>query len=156
MSRKARNNPQADSNVSACRLYKTRLIWAAAALAQFALMVYIALFVTQPFVRGHLGDVIVVTFIFCAVRAVFPNKPRLLALYVFLFACFVEFTQYINLLELLGLAHITWLRVVVGVTFDWGDILCYAIGCAIMGLGEFLYAHHIKRKPAGETGNPPA
>jgi len=135
---------------------RVRLAWGIAALVQLALMIYIALYVTQPFVRGHLGDVIVVTFIHCAVRAVFPNRPRLLALYVFIFACFVEFTQYINLLELLGLAHITWLRIIVGVTFDWDDILCYAIGCAIMGLGEFLYAHHIKRKPANQISGPPA
>jgi len=135
---------------------RVRLAWGIAAALQFALMVYIALFVTQPFVRGHLGDVIVVTFIHCAVRAVFPKKPRLLALYVFMFACFVEFTQYINLLDILGLAHITWLRVIIGVTFDWGDILCYAIGCAIMGAGEFIYAHYIKRKPASEVGSPPA
>jgi len=134
---------------------KIRLAWGAAALVQFAAMVVIALFVTQPFVRGHLGDVIVVTFIHCAVRAIFPNKPKLLALYVFLFACFVEFTQYIHLLDMLGLAHITWLRVVVGVTFDWGDILCYAIGCAIMGAGEFLYAKRdsIKRQCTSKDGS---
>ena len=138
----ALNQPQAD-NTSACRV-----LYGAIALMSFAAIVYIALFVTQPFVRGHLGDVLVVIPIHCAIRVIWPRRLKLLALYVFIFACLVEFTQYINLLELMGLAHITWLRVVVGVTFDWMDILCYAIGCALIALGEFAYAHYIKRKSA--------
>jgi len=145
----ALNQQQAVNNLTACRL-----LYGAIALVSFAAIVYIALFVTQPFVRGHLGDVLVVIPIHCGIRVIWPRKPRLLPLYVFLFACFVEFTQYINLLELLGLAHITWLRIVVGVTFDWLDIVCYAVGCAIMGLGEIIYAHYIKRKPASKTGSP--
>ncbi|MCL2195897.1 MAG: DUF2809 domain-containing protein [Oscillospiraceae bacterium] len=131
MRRKKAIENQADiRNVSA--FAHTRVIYAAVALISFAAIVYIALFVTQPFVRGHLGDVLVVIPIHCAIRVVFPHKPRLLPLYVFLSACLVELTQAINLLELLGLAHITWLRIVVGVTFDWLDILWYAVGCALM------------------------
>ena len=120
------NQPQAD-NTSACRV-----LYGAIALVSFAAIVYITLFVSQPFVRGHLGDVLVVIPIHCGLRVIWPRKPKLLPLYVFLFACLVEFTQAINLLELLGLAHITWLRIVVGVTFDWMDIVCYAVGCALM------------------------
>ena len=63
---------------------KTRLIYAIAALALFGIEAAIALFVTQPFVRGHLGDVLVVILIHCMVRVIFPGKPRLLALYVLL------------------------------------------------------------------------
>ena len=85
---------------------KTRMIYALAALALFGVEVCIALFVHNSFVRGSLGDVLVVILIHCAARVIFPGKPCLLPLYVFLFACLVEFTQYIRLLDLLGLAHI--------------------------------------------------
>ena len=142
MSRELRNNLQAD-NTPACRV-----LYGIIALVSFAIIVYIALFVRNPFVRGWVGDVLVVIPIHCGIRIFVPHRPRLLPLYVFLFACFVEFTQYIQLLHLLGLAHIDWLRIVVGDTFDWFDILCYAIGCAIIGLTEFIYVHHVKRKPA--------
>ena len=118
---------------------KKRLIYALAALALLGVEVCIALFVRNSFVRGSLGDVLVVILIHCAVRVIFPGKPRLLPLYVFLFACLVEFTQYIRLLDLLGLGHIGWLGIVIGGTFDWADILCYAVGCAAVGAGECIW-----------------
>jgi len=117
---------------------KTRIYYAIAALALFGIEAYIALFVHDDFVRPYVGDVLVVILIHCAARVVFPGKPRLLPLYVFAFACLVEFTQQIQLLDILGLAHIGWLRIVMGGTFDWADIACYAIGCAIVGLIELL------------------
>jgi len=105
--------------------------------------VAIALFVHDNFVRPYVGDVLVVILIHCALRVVFPGRPRLLPAYAFLFACLVEFTQHIHLLDLLGLAHITWLRIVIGGTFDWADNACYGVGCAIVGALE--WRPHIKR-----------
>ena len=115
---------------------KQRLLYALDALVLFGIEVCIALFAHDAFVRPYLGDVLVVILIHCAVRVLFPAKPNLLALYVFAFACLVEFTQYIRLLDLLGLAHIGWLRIVAGGTFDWADILCYGIGCAAVWTAE--------------------
>lgn len=115
---------------------KKRIMYAIAALVLFGVEVCIALFVHDNFVRPYLGDVLVVILIHCAVRVVFPAKPRLLPVYVFLFACAIEVTQYVHLLDLLGLAHIGWLRVVIGGTFDWGDIACYAVGCGVVAAGE--------------------
>jgi hypothetical protein len=131
---------------------KARLGYALAALVIFAAIVYIALFVNNYFVRGWIGDVLVVILIHCALRVILIRKPRILALYVFLFSCLVELLQYIQLQDMLGLGHIAWLRIVVGGTFDWIDILCYAIGCLIIGLLEYLYAkrsNHLTRKPTG-------
>jgi len=135
---------------------KKRLICAIATLILFGIEVCIALFVRNSFVRGHLGDVLVVILIHCAVRIFLPlqtgkesseaTEPhrRWLPVYVFLFACAVEFAQYFQLLDLLGLGHIGWLRVVVGGTFDWSDILCYGVGCAVVGVVEWLYPRHKK------------
>ena len=115
---------------------KKRIFYALAALALFGIEVCIALFVRGGFVRNSLGDVLVVVLIHCALRVVFPGRPKLLAVYVFLFACLVEFTQHIHLLDLLGLAHIGWLRIVIGGTFDWADIACYGVGCVAVGVLE--------------------
>ena len=127
---------------------KTRIFYALTALVLFAIEVCIALFVRDNFVRPYLGDVLVVILIHCALRVVFPEKPRLLPLYVFLFAGLVELTQYVHLLDLLGLAHIRWLYVVAGGTFDWRDAACYAAGCCVIAAGEFLIERH-KNRTAG-------
>jgi len=121
---------------------KTRIIYAIAAFILLGMEVAIALFVHDDFVRPYIGDVLVVVLIHCAVRVVFPGRPKLLPVYVFAFACLVELTQHMRLLELLGLGHIVWLNVIVGGTFDWRDIACYAVGCAVVGALE--WRPHIK------------
>ena len=105
----------------------------------------IALFARNTFLRGSLGDALVVILIHCALRVFFPRKPRLLPLYVFLFACLVEFSQYVRLLDLLGLGHIAWLRVLAGARFSWGDIICYAVGCALIFAAERLGQARLRR-----------
>jgi len=118
---------------------KARMLYAIATFILLGMEVAIALFVHDNFVRPYVGDVLVVVLIHCALRVVFPGRPRLLPVYVFLFACLVEFTQYIQLLELLGLGHIGWLNVIVGGTFDWADIVCYGVGCGVVGAIEYCY-----------------
>jgi len=115
---------------------KKRLIYALAALALLGVEVCIALFVHDNFVRPYVGDVLAVVFVHCALRVIWPGKPRLLPLYVFLFACAIEAAQYFRLLALLGLGDAHVLQIVFGGTFDWRDILCYAVGCAAAGAGE--------------------
>ena len=118
-------------------MMKPRAFYAVSAAVLFAAEVCIALFARDNFVRPYLGDVLVVMLIHCAARAVSPVKPRLLPLYVFLLGCLAELAQYFDLLGLLGLSHIAWLRVAAGGTFDWGDILCYGVGCAVVALLEY-------------------
>jgi hypothetical protein len=124
---------------------KQRVFYGITALCILAIEVCIALF-AHGFVRNSLGDVLAVILVHCALRVLFLRKPRALPLYVFLFACAVEFTQYIHLLDSLGLGHIAWLRIAAGGTFSWGDILCYLAGCAIAALLEYLYyaKHFVK------------
>jgi uncharacterized membrane protein len=122
-----------------------RLRWAAAAVLLLLAEVCIALLARDRFVRPYLGDALVVMLIHCALRSVFLKKPKPLALYVFVFACFMEAMQAAHLLALLGLEHIRLLRIIVGTRFSWGDILCYAAGCLAVGLGEAI-AHHVKPK----------
>ena len=117
---------------------KQRIFYAVAALILFGIEVCIALFVRDRFVRPYLGDALVVVLIHCAVRVIFPEKPKLLPLYVFLFACLTELAQLLQLLHLLGLEHIGWLRILVGGTFDWRDIACYAAGCCAVGAAEYV------------------
>ena len=80
---------------------------------------------------------IVVVLIWALLKIIF-TKTHLLPLWVFLFACFVEFTQYIKLVELIGLSHIAFFRTIMGTSFSWWDILCYAAGCAVCAVVEIV------------------
>lgn len=102
---------------------------AAAALA--AAIVAIALFVRDDFIRPYGGDVLVTAFLCAAVRTVLPRRPRLLPLWVFLFAAAVEIGQFFGLVDRLGLGSIPFFRIALGTTFSAADLLCYAVGCAL-------------------------
>ncbi len=98
------------------------------ALSLLVIEVCIALFVRDRFVRPYVGDVLVVMLIFFAVLAVIPARPLPLACGVLLFAFVVEITQGLGLIDRLGLENSTLAKLVLGNTFQWGDLLCYVLG----------------------------
>ena len=98
----------------------------------FLTEVYIAIFVKDSFVRPYLGDVLVVILLYCLIRSLLFVDDRKLVIGIFIFACFVEFTQYIHLIRILGLEHNGIMSAIMGTSFAWNDILCYLTGCAIV------------------------
>ena len=111
--------------------------WSAAAFL-LAVEVLIALFVRDGFVRPYLGDVLVILLLYCIVRGISPDRLRLLPLLLFLFATAVELTQAIGLVRLLGWEDIPFLATLLGVSFSWGDLLCYLAGAAIGYIADRL------------------
>ena len=102
----------------------------------FLLELFIALFVRDDFIRPYVGDMLVVVLIYTFLRIIFPERPRLLPLYVFLFAAGVEALQGIRIVDLLGLQNNRFFSVLIGTTFDWKDIFCYGAGCVLIGVWE--------------------
>ena len=115
-----------------------RVFYLLATIVLIAVEVLIALFVHDNFVRPYIGDVIVVVVIYFFVRIFVPEKLHFLPLYVFIFAVVVEVLQYFHIVDLLGLGNSTFFRVLIGGVFDWKDILCYGIGCLLLGAWEFF------------------
>lgn len=100
------------------------------ALAIFILEVLIAtVFSPIAFIRGSLGDVLVVMLLYFLSLAFLPVHPVLLTLIVFVFACAIEVGQFFQFAELLGLEHYRLASILLGNTFSWGDISMYLIGC---------------------------
>lgn len=99
-------------------------------------LVLIALFVRDSFVRPFLGDVLVVVWIYACVTSVIRCQPWLASLGVLAFAYAVELAQYVQVLQWLGWEDNTALRIILGATFDWLDILAYTIGCGICLVAE--------------------
>lgn len=119
-----------------------RLKYLAAFLILFAAEVLIALFVHDGFVRPYLGDVLVVILLYFFVRIIIPEGIRLLPLYIFLFAAAVEVLQYFDFVDLIGLGGNRIARIILGTTFSFADILCYAAGCLLCGIVPFILKKH--------------
>lgn len=117
---------------------KRRIIYALLFLSVLLAEILIALFAKDAFVRPYVGDMLVTVLICCFLRIFFPTGVKLLPVYVFLFAAAVEFGQYLDMVKLLGLEGNRLISVLLGRTFSFPDILCYAVGC-ILFFGAELY-----------------
>ncbi len=115
---------------------KKRLFYVVVTIALLAVEVCIALFVHDNFVRPYIGDVLVVVVIYTFIRIFLPEKVKLLPLYIFLFAAGVEVLQYFKIVQLLGWQDNRFLAVLVGSVFDVKDIVCYGVGCLLLGIWE--------------------
>jgi hypothetical protein len=91
----------------------------------------IAFQVTQPFIRFHLGDALVVMLMHFTLRALFVWPAKRAALCALLLAFAVEGAQAAGLIHLLGLSDSTWARLVMGDTFQWADLLMYLLGSGL-------------------------
>ncbi len=123
---------------------KQRIIYTILTLALLAAEICIALFVRDQFIRPYGGDILVTLLIGSFFRIFMPQKPRLLPIYVFLFAAAVEVGQYVNVLELLGLENNRLLSVIIGRTFSPEDLVCYAAGCLILFAVDTMVCRHHK------------
>lgn len=114
-----------------------KVTYALATIGITLIEVMIALFVNDNFIRPYVGDMLVVVLLYTFLKVFFIEKPRILPLYVFLFATSVEMMQGIRIVELLGLQDNRFFSVLIGTTFDMKDIVCYAVGCILCGVWEF-------------------
>ncbi|MCE3075228.1 ribosomal maturation YjgA family protein [Chryseobacterium gwangjuense] len=85
------------------------------------------------FVRAYLGDVIVVMLIYTLIKSFFKieNNEKLIW-GILAFSFLVEFAQYFTIAEKLGFREGSLMYIIVGNSFSWIDILCYAAGCMVM------------------------
>jgi len=102
----------------------------------FLIEVYIAIFINDQLIRPFIGDVLVVILIYCFVKSFWKIRAKIAAISVFGFACVIEGLQYLNLVDRLGLAQNKVLATILGTTFDWKDILAYALGTVIILVWE--------------------
>ena len=99
---------------------------------------FIGIFVHDNFIRTYGGDIIVVVVLYALVRIVCGANKWPVALYVFIFSFAYEFTQMIPLVDLLGIRS-RFMRILMGTSFSWADILCYLTGCTICFGHDLFY-----------------
>lgn len=121
------------------QLKNSRLFYLLCTIVIFIIEVLIALYIEDKIIRPYVGDILVTILIYCFVRIFIPKGMQLLPLYVFIFACGIEYLQYLNFVEIIGLSDNTIARTVIGTSFSWLDIICYGIGCLVCWLFQVLF-----------------
>ena len=114
---------------------RTRLVFLAAAGVILLTEIYIAICVKGGFVRHYLGDVLAVILLYALARAAFGVPPLNLPLKIFAFAAALELAQYFGAVQILGVEN-KILKVIIGGTFDFADLPCYAVSCVLAGIYE--------------------
>jgi len=105
----------------------------------------IAYFHFNPFIRGFLGDVLVVLLLYSFVKIFIRNHILKTAVFVLAFAYLVELFQFFKLAERFNItAEI--LLLLIGSVFDFYDLLAYSLGFLLILLIENIFTQkkHIK------------
>jgi len=116
---------------------KRKTLYLLLAISLFLIEFAIAVFPTTHFIRAYFGDLLVVMLIYCAVKAVVDIEATRLIIAVFIFSVMIETAQYFHLVDILGIKHQV-LRIIIGTSFSWVDILMYFLGCVAMYLLDVL------------------
>jgi hypothetical protein len=99
----------------------------------------IAFFVKDKIIRPYIGDLLVVILIYAFVKIWISNRELLVAISVFVFACFIELLQYFHIVEVLGLDGNKVATVIIGSKFNTLDIVMYLMGTiAVIVTEKFL------------------
>ena len=127
---------------------RTRLAFLAMAILILSAEIYIAICVKGGFVRHYAGDVLAVILLYALARTAFSAPPLNLPLKIFAFAAALELAQYFGAVQILGVEN-KILKIMIGGTFDFTDLLCYAAGCVLVGAAEKFESKNQQRKSNG-------
>ncbi len=97
--------------------------------------VAIAIFHFHRFVRGFLGDVLVIPLLYSLLRGSTKLSVKKAAITVLFVAFTIEFLQYFTIAEILGIQS-KILKTMLGTSFDPWDLLAYTLGFILILLFE--------------------
>ncbi|MDD6279072.1 MAG: DUF2809 domain-containing protein [Ruminococcus sp.] len=107
---------------------KTRFVYPLTAfIICLAAEILIGMF-ADGWLRYSFGDILVMPAMYFLVRIFTSRLRKTLPIILLGFACFVEFLQSIHICDLLGIPQGSLLRIIIGTTGLWSDILCYIAG----------------------------
>nr|WP_314786979.1 DUF2809 domain-containing protein [uncultured Campylobacter sp.] len=135
--REQKAGPKGAKKVQTRQSARTRLAFLAAAVLILAAEIYIAICIKGGFVRHYAGDILAVILLYALARAAFSAPPSNLPFKIFAFAAALELAQYLGAVQILGIEN-KILKVMIGGTFDFADLLYYAAGCVLTGVYEKL------------------
>jgi hypothetical protein len=106
-------------------------VWALALLGVELLIATV--FSRIGFIRGYIGDVLVVILLYYLVLSFVKvkHKKKLIG-GIFVFAVAVEVLQYLGVATYLGFDKGSLGYILLGNHFSWGDIISYGVGCLFL------------------------
>jgi Protein of unknown function (DUF2809) len=106
-----------------------RFVYFIAAVLVFVIEIVIAVgSPSESFIRGSVGDILVIVLIYCLLRTAPGFPPIKAAVSTVAFAFFLEILQYIKIADLLRLKPGSIFYVIIGNTFSPQDLLMYLLG----------------------------
>lgn len=93
----------------------------------------------HPWVRGFVGDVLAVVWVYFLLKTVVKANTHGLALVAFAVGCLVELAQYVASANGWHV-HNRVLKILLGSVADWMDVLAYACGFLLILAFEFFRA----------------
>ncbi|MDJ0365800.1 DUF2809 domain-containing protein [Hymenobacter sp. H14-R3] len=96
------------------------------------LEIFIGTFVNDQLVRPYVGDFLVTILLYCLVRGLCQLPGGRVLGGVLLFSYLVETGQYFHLVDRLGLGQWRVVRIVLGTSFAWADMLAYTLGALLV------------------------
>ncbi len=108
---------------------RKKLFFLSLSLFLFILCVLIViLFSSNPFIRGFLGDAVIVMLLYSSAKSVRDFDSIWLCVGIIIFAYLIEISQYFKIITLLGFEENLFTRIIFGSVFDPLDLLAYTIG----------------------------
>lgn len=108
----------------------------------FIVEIFIGVFVKDKLIRPFVGDVLVVCLVYSFIRIFYTGRIFFLAIGVLVFAYLVEFLQYVNFVERIGIPQGSLGYIIFGATFDVFDLLAYTLGVVICCCLDSLRKDH--------------
>ncbi len=100
--------------------------------ALFLIEVVIAIFVHDAIIRPFFGDFLAVICLYFLLKTFLKLQNLTLAFISIMLAYTIELLQYFDFLALSGLQKYKIISIVLGSSFDWGDILAYTLGILVL------------------------
>ncbi|GAA4292506.1 ribosomal maturation YjgA family protein [Aestuariibaculum suncheonense] len=104
--------------------------------------IIIALYINSGFIRHTFGDYLVVILLYCTIKSFVKIRPTVTAIGVLTFSYFIEFLQYLNIVNLLNLQDNKILRIIIGTTFNFSDLIAYTLGILTVLILEIKVYYH--------------
>ena len=121
-----------------------RLVYFSLSLMCIIFCIIIVLLLNEtPFIRGFVGDVIIIVFIYYFIMTLKDFSSIHVVIFTLALAFITEVLQYFHFASILGLQHNKIAQLVIGSIFDPMDLIAYTIG----GIVAYIIDTKIIKQP---------
>ena len=107
------------------------------ALLLLTIEVLIAIYLKTGFIRHTFGDYLAVILIYTGIKSIIDIHPFKLAVGVLLLAFLIEFLQLFKILKFFNLQNNQVLKLILGSTFHFSDLVAYTLGILTIIIIEY-------------------